>query len=37
MSVTPYPAAAQKKSTYQKTTRKKTGLANQNGFLEPEQ
>ena len=30
MSVTPYPAAAQKKSE-----RKKTALSKQNGFLEP--
>jgi hypothetical protein len=34
MSVTPHPAAAQKKCAYQKTRRKKTALANQNGFLE---
>jgi len=32
MSVSPYPAAAQKKSE-----RKKTALNKQNGFLEPEQ
>ena len=35
MSVTPYPAATQKKSAQQKARRKKTALINQNGFLEP--